>query len=79
MLTEEQKQILNSILADNNLSYKDRESQYTAKIKEFKTANEGKTNGSQAQGADVDQVNAAPESTGSDSENISLDTAQKNY
>lgn len=79
MLTEEQKKILNSILADNNLSDKDRETQYTAKIKEFKIANEGKTNGSQTQGADVDQVDAAPENTGSDSENISLDTAQKNY
>ena len=77
MLTEEQKQILNDILENRDLSDKQRESEYGAKIAEFKTLNEGKTNDPRTNGADVDQENAAPESTGSDSEAPSLDTYEK--
>ena len=80
MLTEEQLAQLSEILSQSDLDKEQKKSQYIALKNEFlaeNKSNEGKTNDSQPKGADVDQENAAPESTGSDSEAPSLDTYEK--
>ena len=81
MLTEEQLAALEDILKNNDISDEQQEIDYKALRATFYEENKkieaGKTSDPQPTGVNVDQENVTPENTGSDSEEVSLDTYEK--
>ena len=81
MLTEEQLAALEDILKNNDISDEQQEIDYKALRATFYEENKkikaGKTTDPQPTGVNVDQKNVTPENTGSDSEEVSLDTYEK--
>ena len=81
MLTEEQLAALEDILKNNDISDEQQEIDYKALRATFYEENKkieaGKTSDPQPTGVNVDQKNVTPENTGSDSEEVSLDTYEK--